>query len=111
MATVENTYLIFTNVLAILSYTFFVTENHRTQSQFERHRVTKLVIFEFINNFMSLFYIAFIVQDLDMLKTQLATMLIILQALNNVQETLLPLFIRNYGKQVCTYPTMLNAPH
>ncbi|KAL1123938.1 hypothetical protein AAG570_001708 [Ranatra chinensis] len=44
-------------------------ENHRTQSQFDRHRVTKLVLFEFVNNFMSLFYIAFIIQDLEMLRT------------------------------------------
>lgn len=43
-------------------------ENHRTQSQFGRHRVTKLVLFEFVNNFMSLFYIAFYLQDFEMLK-------------------------------------------
>jgi anoctamin-10 len=43
-------------------------ENHRTQSQFDRHRVTKLVLFEFVNNFMSLFYIAFYIQDMEMLK-------------------------------------------
>ena len=46
----------------------FFTENHRTQSQFDRHRVTKLVLFEFVNNFMSLFYIAFIIQDMEMLR-------------------------------------------
>lgn len=78
-------------------------ENHRTQSQFDRHRVTKLVMFEFINNFMSMFYIAFVIQDMDMLKSQLATMLIILQAINNVQEAVLPIFIRCYGKRVSNY--------
>ena len=46
----------------------FAIENHRTQSQFERNRVTKLVLFEFVNNFMSLFYIAFYIQDFEMLK-------------------------------------------
>lgn len=77
-----------------------ILENHRTQSQFDRHRVTKLVMFEFINNFMSMFYIAFVIQDMEMLKTQLATMLIILQAINNLQEAVLPLLIRCYGKRV-----------
>uniref|UniRef100_A0A1B6EGA3 Anoctamin n=1 Tax=Clastoptera arizonana TaxID=38151 RepID=A0A1B6EGA3_9HEMI len=74
-------------------------ENHRTQSQFDRHRVTKLVPFEFVNNFMSLFYIAFIYQDMDMLKYQLATLLIILQFINNIQEAVLPVVIQYYKKK------------
>ncbi|XP_021955512.1 anoctamin-10 isoform X1 [Folsomia candida] len=69
-------------------------ENHRTQSQFERHRVTKLVLFEFVNNFMSLFYIAFYLQDFEMLKYQVFVMLIILQAISHFQEAILPLLIR-----------------
>nr|CAD7571941.1 unnamed protein product [Timema californicum] len=77
-----------------------VTENHRTQSQFDRHRVTKLVLFEFVNNFMSLFYIAFYIRDMDMLRSQLAVMLIILQAINNFQEAMLPLLIKQYGKRL-----------
>jgi len=71
-------------------------ENHRTQSQFERHRVTKLVLFEFVNNFMSLFYIAFYLQDFEMLKYQVFVMLIILQAINHFQEAVLPLLIRKF---------------
>lgn len=71
-------------------------ENHRTQSQFDRHRVTKLVLFEFVNNFMSLFYIAFIYQDMEMLRSQLATLLIILQLINNFQEAALPLLLQSY---------------
>nr|XP_023025137.1 anoctamin-10-like [Leptinotarsa decemlineata] len=75
-------------------------ENHRTQSQYERHRVTKLVLFEFVNNFLSLFYIAFIVRDMDMLRSQLQTMLIITQAINNFQETVQPLAIKYYAMKV-----------
>ncbi|KAJ4441831.1 hypothetical protein ANN_11690 [Periplaneta americana] len=74
-------------------------ENHRTQSQFDRHRVTKLVLFEFVNNFMSLFYIAFYIQDMEMLKYQLTVMLIIFQAINNFQEAILPLLIKLYSKR------------
>lgn len=78
-------------------------ENHRTQSQYDRHRVTKLVLFEFVNNFMSLFYIAFVIQDLDMLKSQLQTMLIISQGINNFQEALLPLALKYYSVKVLSW--------
>ncbi|KAK7789933.1 hypothetical protein R5R35_010907 [Gryllus longicercus] len=82
-------------------------ENHRTQTQFDRHRVTKLVLFEFVNNFMSLFYIAFYIQDMAMLKYQLAIMLIVLQAIQNFQEALLPLLIKYYGNVVAKYLSYL----
>ena len=39
-------------------------ENHRTQEQFERHVVAKMVLFEFVNTFLALFYIAFYLQDI-----------------------------------------------
>ena len=45
-------------------------ENHRTESQFERNRVTKLLLFEFVNNFLSLFYIGFYLQDIKLLRWQ-----------------------------------------
>ena len=47
---------------------------------------------------MALFYIAFIYQDMDMLRSQLQTMLIILQVVNNVQEAVLPLLFRSFSK-------------
>lgn len=65
-------------------------ENHRTQSQYERHRVNKLIVLEFVNNFLCLFYIAFILQDMKMLKTQLMMQLIVLQFVQNVLENLFP---------------------
>lgn len=57
-------------------------ENHRTRSQFDRHRVNKLIIFEIVNNFFSLFYIAFVLKDLHQLNYQLMTQLIIFQVIN-----------------------------
>jgi anoctamin-10 len=56
-----------------------IKENHRTQSQYERYRVNKLIVLEFVNNFFSLFYIAFIKRDMKMLQSQLMTQMIILQ--------------------------------
>ncbi|XP_077290700.1 abnormal X segregation isoform X2 [Arctopsyche grandis] len=91
------TALVYIVNLMYRSFCTFLTEweNHRTQSQYDRHRVIKLVLFEFVNNFMSLFYIAFILKDTDMLKQQLATMLIILQAINHFQEAILPLMMQS----------------
>ena len=44
--------------------------------------VLKLVLFEFVNTFLSLFYIAFYLQDIAMLKSQVFTMLIVIQIVN-----------------------------
>ena len=46
--------------------------------------VLKLVLFEFVNTFLSLFYIAFYLQDIAMLKSQVFTMLIVIQIVNQV---------------------------
>lgn len=54
-------------------------ENHRTQAQYERHRVIKLIVLEFVNNFLSLFYIAFWLGDVNMISNQLMTQLIVFQ--------------------------------
>merc|ERR1712141_935474 len=69
-------------------------ENHRTQEQFERYVVVKLILFEFVNTFLSLFYIAFYMKDIKMLKPQVQTMLIVLQIVNQLQETILPIILR-----------------
>ncbi|KAI5704431.1 hypothetical protein M8J75_005228 [Diaphorina citri] len=78
----------------IMLSSFWLDQNHRTQSQFDRYRITKLVLFEFVNNFMSLFYVAFYIQDLEMLRTQLAVLLTIYQLINNLQESILPLILQ-----------------
>ena len=46
--------------------------------------VLKLVLFEFVNTFLSLFYIAVYLQDIAMLKSQVFTMLIVIQIVNQV---------------------------
>jgi anoctamin-10 len=69
-------------------------ENHRTQEQFERHAVAKLVSFEFVNTFLALFYIAFYLQDVKMLRSQVFTMLIVTSIITHVQETILPYLLK-----------------
>ena len=56
--------------------------------------VAKLVLFEFVNSFLALFYIAFWMGDVAMLKSQVWTMLLVQQVVNQVQESLLPILLR-----------------
>ncbi|KFB49230.1 hypothetical protein ZHAS_00017235 [Anopheles sinensis] len=99
LPSVVNAIYIAVSTLAYDRLATFLTdkENHRTQSQYERHRVNKLIVLEFVNNFLCLFYIAFILQDMKMLKTQLMMQLIVLQFLQNVFENLYPYMKKKVG--------------
>lgn len=49
-----------------------IAENYRLQSKYENHLIAKVALFQFVNSFLSLFYIAFYLRDQDKLKEQLA---------------------------------------
>ncbi|KAM7400928.1 hypothetical protein PAMA_005224 [Pampus argenteus] len=49
-----------------------------------------MVFFEFINSYLSLFYIGFYLKDMERLKEMLATLLIFRQFLQNIKEVLQP---------------------
>ncbi|CAH1797947.1 unnamed protein product [Owenia fusiformis] len=63
-------------------------ENYRLDETYENHLVIKLVLFQFVNSFLSLFYIGFYLRDMDRLKEQLATLLITRQVIGNINEAL-----------------------
>ncbi|XP_013784235.2 anoctamin-8-like isoform X2 [Limulus polyphemus] len=65
-------------------------ENYRLEEEFENHLIVKIVVFQFFNSFLSLFYIAFYLQDMEKLKEQLAVLLITRQVVGNIKESLLP---------------------
>ncbi|KAI0217279.1 Anoctamin-10 [Lamellibrachia satsuma] len=65
-------------------------ENHRLQSAYDNHLITKLVLFDFVNCFLSLFYVAFYLQDMKLLRSHLATLLIVQQLVNQVLESAIP---------------------
>ncbi|CAO1368109.1 unnamed protein product [Diamesa tonsa] len=96
---------IFVAVLAVFYERFasWLTskENHRTQSQYERHRVNKLIVLEFVNNFFGLFYIAFIKRDMKTLQNQLMTQMIVLQFIQNAQEFIIPKLKQKYMLWFC----------
>lgn len=76
-------------------------ENHRTQMQFERHLINKLVLLEFINNFYSLFYIAFVIQDVNMLQWQLMSQLTTAQLVQNFGEMSMSWCLEKWDKFWC----------
>uniref|UniRef100_G3X1X3 Anoctamin n=1 Tax=Sarcophilus harrisii TaxID=9305 RepID=G3X1X3_SARHA len=76
-------------------------ENHRLESAYQNHLVLKVLVFNFLNCFASLFYIAFVMKDMKLLRQSLATLLITSQILNQIVETLLPYWLqRKYGLRV-----------
>ncbi|ESO03576.1 hypothetical protein HELRODRAFT_191881 [Helobdella robusta] len=73
-------------------------ENHRLQSSYENFLIAKLVVFNFVNYFCNLFYIAFVLRDYNLLQKNLATLLITWQIIQQAQETVVPYFTYKYKK-------------
>lgn len=69
---------------------FDFPENYRLQSKYENHLIAKVALFQFVNSFLSLFYIAFYLRDQEKLKEQLAGLLISRQIIGNLRESAFP---------------------
>ncbi|CAG5114785.1 unnamed protein product, partial [Candidula unifasciata] len=67
-------------------------ENHRLGSSYENHLILKLILFDFVNCFICLFYVAFYLQDRSLLKTFLGTLLVTQQIVGQFQEAMIPYF-------------------
>ena len=65
-------------------------ENHRTETQHLNHLVLKILVFDSFNSFGALFYVAFWMRDMQRLRSDLASLLIMNQILEQLQETLMP---------------------
>ncbi|KAF8784988.1 Anoctamin-10 like protein [Argiope bruennichi] len=87
-----------TKYLNTIVYGMKRIENHKTQESFDNHRIIKLLLFEFVNNFIAMGYIAFYQQDLDMLKTQILIMMVVNQLFNQFQEAVLPFLIQKFRR-------------
>ncbi|XP_071868800.1 anoctamin 8 white walker isoform X8 [Bombus fervidus] len=68
-------------------------ENYRLDTEYENHLIYKVALFQFVNSFLSLFYIAFYLQDQERLKEQLAALLIARQVIGNLKESAVPYLI------------------
>ncbi|NWT44056.1 ANO10 protein, partial [Chroicocephalus maculipennis] len=74
-------------------------ENHRLESSYQNHLILKVLVFNFLNCFASLFYIAFVLFDMKLLRQSLATLLITSQILNQFAESLLPYWLQKRHKE------------
>lgn len=71
-------------------------ENHRTISEFNASLVPKLVAFQFVASYMSLFYIMFYLGDMERLQTQLRTLFLTNFLIGNLKEVAVPLLIQRF---------------
>ncbi|XP_030365384.1 anoctamin-8 isoform X1 [Strigops habroptila] len=51
-----------------IAYWLNEMENYRLQSAYEKHLIIKIVLFQFVNSYLSLFYIGFYLKDMERLK-------------------------------------------
>ncbi|XP_005096900.1 anoctamin-8 [Aplysia californica] len=65
-------------------------ENYRLEESYETSLVIKMILFQFVNSFLSLFYIGIYLSDMDRLRDQLAALLITRQVLGNLKEAFMP---------------------
>ena len=89
--------MVYANVIGVLNsaYKSLCTwlndkENYREQSSHENHLILKIVLFQFINSYLSLFYIAFYLQDTSLLQAQLFALFISKQMTGNLKESIIP---------------------
>ena len=65
-------------------------ENHETDQEFENQVILKYCSFEFINNFIALFYIAFVYNDRLMLELSVRNFFIVQLIINQILECVVP---------------------
>ncbi|XP_077295391.1 anoctamin 8 white walker [Arctopsyche grandis] len=70
-------------------------ENYRLDTKYDNHLIVKVTLFQFVNSFLSLFYIAFYLQDQEKLKEQLAALLIARQVIGNLRESAWPYLLEH----------------
>lgn len=89
--------IIFGLVINVLNSIYFQVavslnerENHAYELVHENQLISKLVVFQFVNSFLSLFYLAFYVGDMVKLQEQLIALLITRQVTGNLGESVYP---------------------
>ncbi|GMR47825.1 hypothetical protein PMAYCL1PPCAC_18020 [Pristionchus mayeri] len=78
-------------------------ENYRTDEDYENFLITKVVLFQFVSAFGTLFYTAFVLKDRRKLQETLATLLITRQITQNISETVVPFLMGKIKLSRMTY--------
>uniref|UniRef100_A0A8C5HUU5 Anoctamin n=1 Tax=Gouania willdenowi TaxID=441366 RepID=A0A8C5HUU5_GOUWI len=70
-------------------------ENYRLQSAYEKNLIIKMVLFQFVNSYLSLFYIGFYLKDMERLKEMLLVLFLAQGLQRQVRVNVLPfLFLK-----------------
>lgn len=80
-------------------------ENYPFEVAHENALISKLIVFQFVNSFLSLFYIAFYIGDMDKLQQHLATVLITRQVVDNIYESVIPFIGQSFKVSKITAAT------
>uniref|UniRef100_A0A7N8XVA2 Anoctamin n=1 Tax=Mastacembelus armatus TaxID=205130 RepID=A0A7N8XVA2_9TELE len=93
-------HIVYTNMLATVYRTAAQSlteyENHREESSFDNHLTAKVLVFTFFNFFAVLFHIAFVKQDVALLRKRLASLLLVSQVVNQVTEVVIPYLVDRF---------------
>ena len=73
-----------------IAYALTNQENHRLESTFQNHLITKILLFDFVNSFLCLFYTAFVYKDIHVLRTTLRNLLLVHMIISQIVESVLP---------------------
>ncbi|XP_040273337.1 anoctamin-8 isoform X2 [Bufo bufo] len=65
-------------------------ENYRLQSAYEKHLIIKIVLFQFVNSYLSLFYIGFYLKDMERLTELLLVFSLPQSFTRQIKDALLP---------------------
>ncbi|XP_060486561.1 anoctamin-8 isoform X1 [Panthera onca] len=66
-------------------------ENYRLESAYEKHLIIKVVLFQFVNSYLSLFYIGFYLKDMERLKELLLVLSLSQSLERQLRAVLVPL--------------------
>ncbi|XP_029285495.1 anoctamin-8 isoform X2 [Cottoperca gobio] len=84
-------------------------ENYRLQSAYEKNLIIKMVLFQFVNSYLSLFYIGFYLKDMERLKEMLVVLSLLRSLQRQVRVNVLPFLFLKIKMLVVSVPWFFRA--
>ncbi|XP_035797422.2 anoctamin-8 isoform X4 [Amphiprion ocellaris] len=84
-------------------------ENYRLQSAYEKNLIIKMVLFQFVNSYLSLFYIGFYLKDMERLKEMLLVLSLLRSLQRQVRVNVLPSLILKIQMCMVSVPWFFRA--
>ncbi|KAM6938967.1 anoctamin-8 [Lycodopsis pacificus] len=84
-------------------------ENYRLQSAYEKNLIIKMVLFQFVNSYLSLFYIGFYLKDMERLKEMMLVLSLLRSLQRQVRVNVLPYLFLKIQMHVVSVPWFFRA--